>query len=84
MTTANVKDAKIESVEHVTICGSQPAELLTARGTAQSLTTKPESSNLQMMMSDAGGATYMAMYVYPIGAAPNGEATAALRELCAK
>ena len=84
MTTANVKDAKIESVQHVTICGSQPATLLTARGTAQSLTTKGTNSNLQMMMSDAGGATYMAMYAYPIGAAPNAEATAALRELCAK
>ncbi len=84
MTTANVKDAKIESVQHVTICGSQPATLLTARGSAQSLTTKGTNSNLEMMMSDAGGATYMAMYAYPIGAAPNDEATAALRELCSK
>lgn len=84
ITSANVKDAKIESVQHVTICGNQPAKLLTARGNAQSVTTKGTNSNLQMVISDVGGATYMALYAYPLGGSPNAEATAALRELCPK
>lgn len=84
MTTANVKDAKIESTQNVTICNGQPAEFVKAQGTAQSLTTKADNSNLQMMISDAGGTTYMAMYLYPIKASPKAQAVAALHELCTK
>ena len=84
MTTANVKDAKIESTQQVTICNGQSAEYVKAQGTAQNLTTKSSNSNLEMIISDANGTTYMAMYLYPLGAAPNAQATAALRELCAK
>ena len=41
-------------------------------------------SNIEMVMTNAGGATYMAMYVYPLGAQTNADAETALRELCAK
>lgn len=84
MNSANVKDAKIEALQHVTICGSQAAEFVKAQGTPQSVTSKGQNSNVEMMMSNAAGATYMAMYVYPIGGLPNSQATASLRELCAK
>ena len=69
-----------ENVQHIRICNNQPAELLTAQGTHG----QGKDSIVDMVMSKAGGATYMAMYVYPVGGAPDGEATAALRELCTK
>lgn len=84
MSSANLKDARVETTQRVTICGNQPAQFLKAQGTAQGLGTKGQNSNVEMMMSNTGGATYMAMYVYPNGGVPNAEATAALRELCAK
>ena len=77
---ADLKDTKVQNVQHITICNNQPAELLTAQGTRG----QGKDSIVDMVMSNAGGATYMAMYVYPVGGAPNGEATAALRELCTK
>ncbi|MGB8519853.1 MAG: hypothetical protein WCD38_06770 [Candidatus Tumulicola sp.] len=84
MSSANVKDARIESEQRVTICGNQSAEFLKAQGSAHGVGSKADSSNVETMVSNTGGATYMAMYVYPIGGVPNAEATAALRELCAK
>ncbi len=84
MSGANVKDVHIESMHHVTICGNQSAEFVKAQGSAQSVGSKGQSSNVEVMMSNTGGATYMAMYVYPIGGVPNADAAAALRELCAK
>jgi len=84
MSTANLKDARIETRQDVTICGNQAAQFIKAQGTATSVGSKSDSSNIEMMMSNTGGATYMAMYVYPVGGSPNAEATAAIRELCAK
>lgn len=82
--SADLKDASDVTTQHITICGSQPAELMTARGTSQSLTQKRRDVNIAMVMSDAAGATYMALYVYPVGAQPDAGANAALRELCTK
>ena len=49
--------------------------------------TQPErgrDGNAEVVKSDAGGATYVAAYVYPLGAQPNAEAESAVRELCLK
>lgn len=82
--SANLKDAKVVSVQHMTICENQAAEFLKAQGTSQGLAQKSRDVNAEIVVSNAGGASYIAMYVYPVGAAPNPDADAALRELCQK
>ena len=82
--SADLKDASDVTTQHISICGNQPAELLKARGTAQSLMQKRRDVNVAMVTSNAAGATYLAMYVYPVGTQPDAGANAALRELCAK
>lgn len=82
--SANLKDTKVVSVQHITICGNQPAEFLKAQGTSQALAQKSKDVTAEIVVSNAGGASYMAMYVYPMNATPNSDADAALRELCQK
>ena len=81
---ADLKDTRVVSMQHMTICGNQPAEFVKAQGTSQGLMQKSKEINVEMMMSNAGGTTYMAMYVYPVGATADGDASAALSELCQK
>ncbi|HEY1656653.1 MAG TPA: hypothetical protein VGF86_16230 [Candidatus Tumulicola sp.] len=78
--SADLRDAKVENQKAITICGSQPAEFFKAQGTSKG----GHDSNIEMVMTNAGGATYMAMYVYPVGIAVNADAEAALRQLCTK
>jgi hypothetical protein len=78
--SANLKDAKVETQKPITICGSQPAEFFQAQGTS----SQGGNSNIEMVMTNAAGSTYLAMYIYPVGGSPNGDAAAALRELCSK
>jgi hypothetical protein len=84
MASGKVKNAKIEDEREITICGNQPAKYF--RGYAESSTenspSKPHA--LEMLMSNAGGNTYFAMYVYPQNGRPNAQAESALRELCVK
>jgi hypothetical protein len=77
---ANMRDAKVETQKPITICGNQPAEFFKAQGTS----SQGGNSNIEMVMTNAAGSTYLAMYIYPAAATPNGEAGAALRELCSK
>lgn len=77
---ADLSDAHVQSQQTITICGSQPAEYLKAQGKSKT----GHDSNIEMVMSNAGGQTYMAMYVYPIGTQGDADAEAALRELCTK
>ena len=77
---ADVSNAHVESQKAITICGSQPAEYFKAQGKSKT----GHDSNIEMVMSNAGGQTYMAMYVYPIGTQGDADAEAALRELCTK
>lgn len=78
--SANLKDAKVETEKPEKICGNQPAQFFKAQGTSKG----GHDSYVEMMMTNAAGATYMAMYIYPVGRQVNGEAETALRELCAK
>jgi hypothetical protein len=78
--SANMKDAKVETEKPISICGNQPAEFFKAQG----MSSQGKDSNVEMVMTNAAGTTYLAMYIYPAGAAPNGDAAGALRELCSK
>ena len=75
---AKLKDATIEQQKQMTICGNQPATYLEARGSSSS----GDDSNIRMLVTNANGNTYFAMYVYSVGTRPNADATASLSELC--
>lgn len=77
---ADLSDAHVETQKPITICTNQPAEYFKAQGKSKT----GHDSNIEMVMSNAGGQTYMAMYVYPIGTQGDADAEAALRELCTK
>lgn len=82
--SGKLQNAQIDQQRQITICGNQPATLFV--GTAESSTGDQQSTphKLEMTMTNAGGTTYFAMYVYPVGARPNAQAESALREICVK
>jgi hypothetical protein len=84
LTSAKLKDTRIESKQDIKICGNKPAVYFTGAGTSSSANNASTEAQMRMVMTNANGASYFAMYVYPIGTQPNGEALAALRELCPK
>lgn len=77
---ADLSDARVEEQRSITICGNQPAQYFKAQGRSKS----GHDANIEMVMSNAGGQTFMAMYAYPVGTQGNADAEAALRELCTK
>jgi hypothetical protein len=76
-----LRDVTIQDLRTIQICGNQSATLLQAQGTSSSRQGKDQ---VEMIMTNAGGSSYFAMYVRPLGTAANPEASAAVRELCAK
>lgn len=82
--SGKLKNARIEQQRQIKICGNQTATFF--KGSAESSTDNHPSKphNLEMTMTDAGGTTYFAMYVYPLDRQPNAQAEGALRELCVK
>ena len=80
---AKLNETDVEQQQAIKICGSQPAEYIKARGESNSGAKKTESE-IEMVMTNAAGNTYFAMYVYPVGVRPNAEASASLRVLCPK
>lgn len=85
MENGKLKNTKIEEQRQITICGNQPATFM--KGSAEESSTGNNSDkqhNLEMIMSNANGTTYFAMYVYPLDRHPNAQAEGALRELCVK
>jgi hypothetical protein len=77
--SGGVKDVQVVSRRQMTLCGNQPSLYLMMRG--ESSRNKIEE-NLEAVFSKATDSTYMAMYVYPVGTAPNARAEAAISELC--
>ncbi|HEX3369491.1 MAG TPA: hypothetical protein VHS56_07950 [Candidatus Cybelea sp.] len=75
-----LQDATIVRRQPITICSKQPATYVEARGSS----SKGRADRVELVLSDVGGASYIAMYVRPLDAPPNPMATASLRELCAK
>ncbi|MEO6835597.1 MAG: hypothetical protein ABI231_06790, partial [Candidatus Tumulicola sp.] len=54
--SANLKDARVEAQKPITICGNQAAQFYKAQGTS----TGGADSNVEMVMTNAGGTTYLA------------------------
>lgn len=75
-----LKSMTIERRRTIEICGRQPATYVEARGSSDSR----GDERVEMVMTNAGGNGYFAMYVRPFEATPNPRAQAALRELCVK
>ncbi|HTU81474.1 MAG TPA: hypothetical protein VMF61_05050 [Candidatus Acidoferrales bacterium] len=86
---AKLNDAAVQSRQTIHICGNQPAEYVTARGTSASVnlgnaTAQKRNDMVQIVIFTNSAASYMSMYAYPEGRSPDPQAVAALRELCAK
>jgi hypothetical protein len=80
---AKLGDENVEQQQQIKICGNQPAMFVKAKGTSTASGGSVQSE-VQMTISTVGGNSYFAMYVYPANGRPNEQATAALRQLCAK
>jgi hypothetical protein len=81
---AKLKDTRVEARQTITICGNQPATYF--KGEAQSSVDNGPSKphTVEMTMTNANGATYFALYVYPVGHAADAQAETALHQLCVK
>ncbi|MBC5811446.1 MAG: hypothetical protein GIW95_11445 [Candidatus Eremiobacteraeota bacterium] len=75
-----VRGANVKSVSTVHICGNHSARLFQARDTdAQS-----KDSATEMLFTTWGADRYLALYSRPHGVAPDPQAEAAIRSVCAK
>ena len=70
----------IDRWDKVTICGDQPA----LYGVGEYFQNMKNAENMRLVISNVNGAGYVAQYVYPVTVEPNGEALAALWQLCVK
>jgi hypothetical protein len=77
--SADVKDAHIETQRSMKICGNVDAQYVKAIATSS---RTGDDTNLEMIQAKGSSGTLISMYVYPIGAKPDGDAEAALSELC--
>jgi hypothetical protein len=73
----------VDSFDRVTVCGNQPAIYMIGEAYKDTKNGQVED-DARMVMSNVNGATYIAAYTYPQTGEPNGEALAALRQLCLK
>jgi hypothetical protein len=80
LNSAGLKNSKVTAEKTTTICGDQPAVIASMTGTSNA--NKDES--VDMVVTGAGGATYMAMYMRPAGSAPDADAQHAINNVCAK
>lgn len=88
--TTGIKSDKatIESSKMITICGNQTARLIKMRATTstgkKAAKGPDEQMKMEMLLTNVGGHTYMAMYGYPKTEKPEPAAAAALKTVCAK
>lgn len=82
--SGKLKNTKIEDQRRITICGNQPATFFRGNAESSNGNSPDKPHNLEMAMTNAGGATYFAMYVYPMNRHPNVQAESALHQLCVK
>lgn len=91
--TAGLKNDKttVQSSKQITICGNQAARLVTmtsqAAAPAGDKNQTPQSAKqvqMEMLMTNVGNNTYMAMYMHPKADKPDPAAEAALKTVCAK
>ncbi len=89
---AKVTDVKFRKKERIDICGKQPADYAEMTGTTSTnvkigvgvASGTHTESNIDMLATVANGKTYLAMYTYPLNAAPDSSAVSALHNVCAK
>ena len=74
------KNVTVLRKQTLQICGNQRALFVQGRATSRNDT----ESNVDIVITDVLGTSYMAMYLRPIDAAANPQAEAALHELCPK
>jgi hypothetical protein len=77
--SASLKDAKILARRTMTLCNGQQSMFMKMQGKSKNQNTE---ESIEAVLSKASDGTYMAMYMYPIGAATNPAAEAAIYELC--
>lgn len=80
MLQSQVNGAKVEKAETVAICGNQPAKLLSVVGESKAGKTK---ESVEVLATDIGKKTYVAMYMHPATTKANRDAESAIRSLCA-
>ena len=74
------KNVTVLRKQQMQICGNQSALFVEGRATSRNDT----ESNVDIVITDVAGTSYMAMYLRPIDEPANQQAEAALHELCAK
>jgi len=77
--SADIKDAHIETQRPIKICGNLAADYVKAIATSS---RTGDDNNLEMVTAKADAGVYMAMYIYPIGSKPDATAGAAIYQLC--
>jgi hypothetical protein len=91
--TAGLKNDKttVDSSKQITICGNQAARLVTLTsqaaapsGDKQQTPQHAKHVQMEMLMTNVGNNTYMAMYMHPKADKPDPAAEAALKTVCAK
>ncbi|MHB8194485.1 MAG: hypothetical protein ACYDFS_06290 [Vulcanimicrobiaceae bacterium] len=83
---ADLNHAKVLARKRVTICGNRPARWITLLGAGVVGTSGGNKGpeRLDMLITKAAGATYVAMYARPAGAPADPQAEAAVRSVCPK
>jgi hypothetical protein len=81
--SGGVKNATISQREKITICGDHPAFFMKATGHSTQ-NNQNIDENIEMLMTAWNGSTYLTMYMYPQGRAPEPDAEAAIRSVCLK
>ncbi len=76
----SLRDVKIVRRQSILICGAQPATY--ARGVGSS--SRGGRTSVDLLITDSGGTTYLALYTRPVAVQANPMALAALREVCPK
>ena len=89
MTSSNVKDAQVLKQSTIQICGNQPAYYVSMIGNGEAFgTSSPgvtnEKRQVDLLVTDVGGKTYMAMYVRLVGTSADPAAEDAIRNVCSK
>ena len=77
--SASLRNAKVLAKRTMTLCNSQQSIFMKMRGQSKNQKTEEQ---IEAVVSNAPDGTYMAMYMFPIGAAPDPAAEAAIYELC--
>jgi hypothetical protein len=90
-TNSDIKNAQVVKHSTIQICGNQSAYYVSmigehdVPGTASpGAASTEEKRQIDLLATDVGGKTYMAMYIRPIGTAADDAAEDAIRNVCSK